>query len=475
MPKTLINEIDNTGSASASVLTNTVYIPGGMVSSIHVVKDDEDVTCTFKRFVKATSSSEYTEVAEEELLPRLLTKKSDLGALTSDAIPDILAEYEGSYTIEPQESGESPTTQTVTEHRPVMAVEGMSYKLAEALLNNGCFVLFGIVSPAGDTEALWTSKFTKLQDRGLFDVKFLCLGEYAESLTCKISDIIDCAEKRGDCIALIDHPRDLSSVEIASSEPNTYSYKVHKWVTNNVKNSSQVNSSFAATFSPWCSNSMYNTGTKSSPVYPMLPPSFSFLLTYSQSIQSNPNWLSSAGAFRGVVPGLVKTEYRYGEQDIDNLQCRVTSFSGATESFAEGDNVGVACNPICNIEPFGVIIWGNRTSINNTAEEGLKATSFLNVRNLACDVKKTMWKAARRYTFEQNTLRLWLNFCAQVSPLLDQAKVGEGISSYKFVREETSAKARLKAKVIIVPIEAVEDFELSFVLEDTIETEESAG
>ena len=426
MPKTLVNEIDNTSGASSSSLTNTVYIPGGIARKV----TEGNIEYTFTQL-----EGEHTE---SELLPHLLTSAADLDALV-----------EGFGAIYSHD--ESGTVTTVT--KPVAPAHRISYALAKYLLNNGCYVLFQIVITDG--EDAWNTRFEEIKDKGLYDPKFLCMGEYAEG-TYDLSGLIGVAERRGDCIALIDHPSTLKN----SSE-------VHNWMIS-------VNSSYAAAFSPWCSNTMYNSGTKANPVYPLLPPSFSFLATYANSIKSNPAWLSAAGAFRGAVPGLVKVGIKYGEKDIDILQNRVTTYSGGQESFGEGDNVGVSCNPICNIEPFGIIVWGNRTGLLNGAD-GLKATSFLNIRNLACDVKKTMWKAARRYTFEQNTLRLWLNFCSQIRPLLDQAKTGEGISAYKFVQEETSAKARLKARVIIVPIEAVEDFELSFVLDDSVETEESVG
>ena len=394
-------------------------------------------------------------VTDSDLLPHLLRSASDL--------EDLEEVVKARYT-----SGEGQSATTIEKN--ITPDEGKSYALAKYLLNNGCYVLLQIV--ATDSDAEWSKRFDKLKDKGLYDPKFLTLGEFAAEPTFQtIGAMVGCAERRGDCIALVDHKQDLSDVGSAS---DSYSAKVHQWILQ-----SAVKSSYAAFFSPWCSNSIYSVketpsgGTSSVTTFPMLPPSFSFLIAYANSVKTNPAWLAAAGAFRGAVPGLVKVDVKYGEQDIDNIQCREVTYSGGKESFGEQDNVGIAGNPICNIDPFGVIIWGNRTALQNGG--ALKATSFLNIRVLACDVKKTMWKAARRYTFEQNTLRLWLNFCSQIRPLLDQAKTGEGISSYKFVQEETTAKARLKARIIIVPIEAVEDFELSFVLEDSIETEESAG
>jgi hypothetical protein len=47
-------------------------------------------------------------------------------------------------------------------------------------------------------------------------------------------------------------------------------------------------------------------------------------------------------------------------------------------------------------------------------------------------------------------------------------KADQGISDYKFVKVADSRKALLNAKIRIVPIEAVEDFEISLFLEDSL-------
>ena len=46
---------------------------------------------------------------------------------------------------------------------------------------------------------------------------------------------------------------------------------------------------------------------------------------------------------------------------------------------------------------------------------------------------------------------------------------GNGILSYTFEQLPATAKARLKARITITPIEGVEDFDLELVLEDSLE------
>ena len=47
-----------------------------------------------------------------------------------------------------------------------------------------------------------------------------------------------------------------------------------------------------------------------------------------------------------------------------------------------------------------------------------------------------------------------------------------GIAGYKWIKEETSEKAKLKAILRIIPIEAIEDFDLTLELTDSLEVTE---
>jgi hypothetical protein len=101
-----------------------------------------------------------------------------------------------------------------------------------------------------------------------------------------------------------------------------------------------------------------------------------------------------------------------------------------------------------------------------------KATSFMNVRVLISELSKALYDASVANTFEQNNEVLWFKFTSMITPLLDRMTSGEGIEGYRLIRLATDKKARLKAKLIITPIEAVEDFEIEISLEDSIEVNE---
>ena len=170
-------------------------------------------------------------------------------------------------------------------------------------------------------------------------------------------------------------------------------------------------------------------------------------------IQSNATWLAAAGASRGTIPTFKEPLAFFGEKVCNALQSR-----------EEG---AVAINPITNVNPYGYRVYGNRTLKQNV--NGLKATSFLNVRNLISDIKKTCFQACRVMAFEQNNDVLWYNLKAQIQPTLDRMVTNEGIRAYKMVRVNTTEKAKVVGKIKIIPIEAVEDFEITIELVDSLD------
>ena len=124
---------------------------------------------------------------------------------------------------------------------------------------------------------------------------------------------------------------------------------------------------FSAMFTPWCNFQLptyatFNeTNVKLNSVN--MPGSLAYLLALGTSTaNNNANWLAIAGASRGNIPYLNKPLVNLTEDDINNYQRKI----------------GVSINPIVQINPYGVIIWGNRTLNNNTS--GLVASSFLNIR-----------------------------------------------------------------------------------------------
>ena len=74
--------------------------------------------------------------------------------------------------------------------------------------------------------------------------------------------------------------------------------------------------------------------------------------------------------------------------------------------------------------------------------------------------------------FEQNSDRLWFNFKANIVTLLEDMQTNQGIRGYTIIRQN-SEKAKVKAIIRVVPIEAVEKFDLTVELTDSIGVSES--
>lgn len=339
------------------------------------------------------------------------------------------------------------------------APQDKSFIMARELLALGVPVLYealsatSVTKDAIVTEISTDNFFTPLSDRGTYNVKFITTGGYplwsltrsevgvvSSGATTAIKKMLDVAAGRGDCTALVDYDcADHSAIKIDKIQSAAAS-------AFGILTGTQ----YAQCYAPWgfysSSLSTATTGLIE------LPASFGYLAAMGIASQTNPNWLATAGVSRGTIP------------NIDHLSVTVTE----AEANAVQPIDAVSINAICNIRPYGLVIWGNRTMYKNA--EGLVASSFANIRQGVSDIKKTLYVAAKKLMFEQNSDVLWVNFKALITPLLDQMVSGDGITSYKIYKEATSTKATLKALIKIEPIEAVESFDLTVELSDSTST-----
>ena len=408
MPHVYINEQDNTRAGSVEENTNVVFIPGCIHENGKWAEDDDKIKLfrTLRAFKEAVGSYGWNNtnaiMAEKLINLGLIVLYFNAGE-ESEFYADDQPELE---------SGELPV---------------IDFK-----------------------KVLKDFDWDELSDKGLYKVKFLTTGsvssmDYAE-------DMLACAKKRGDCIALIDHEE---TYELPSD--GTIADKIHEEMESLATNEG---AKYAAAFSPWCKCTL---DAKKDPI--TLPGSFVYLSAYGKASEQNPNWFAYAGSLRGIPSFKIVPVEKYGDVANGILQGRSFNPDG---SFAEDDNVATfAINPISDIDPFGNIVWGNRTLMWNT--EGLTASSFLNIRNLVCDIKKELYRASRKFTFEQNDDILWANFKAEISGLLDRALSGSGVRGYNIEKIDTDIKGRLKAHVKIIPIEAVEDFDLTIEMADSLD------
>lgn len=343
----------------------------------------------------------------------------------------------------------------------------LGYKLAQHLINLGLSVLVEGLQVTGDEtfnefNPIPTTVWTRLQDKNLYNIRFLTTGEFGYV----DSNAIMCATKRGDCIALCDHAQDDTNSSSLESGGTVVSYVRSIFEKAFDYSSTEVDGAYAAAFTPWFKTLNQDLVIQNKET--AIPGSFGYLFAYARSIKKNPEYYAVAGNEVGLITELKTLCYQYNTSECEMLQARAKDMWVELDN--KSDNVGRAINPIAYIRGLGNVIWGNRTLTDNNVN--LKASAFLNIRHLACTIKKLLFEKAKKYTFEQNGDILWINFQSEILPTLDEMKGNSGILGYRFTKQATTAKARLKAKLTLMPIEAVEDFDLTVELSDSIEVNE---
>jgi len=346
--------------------------------------------------------------------------------------------------------------------------EGLSAKMAYHLLTLGMHVLYeGVVADSETSDAV--INWDILTDKNLYNVRFLTTGQFFQGIQDGVK-MIKCAATRCDAVALID----IATENNAVSEYRTAIETINTSAKALNLTSTKEPSTFAAAFAPTWTGNLNSMSDAAIEKIENLPASFGYLCAFARSVKENPMWYAVAGSFRGIIPELVAVAKEYNSSDIEMLQARSKNAEVALDD--AGDNVGVAINPIAYRRPFGHLIWGNRTLRDNEADTSgagvTKATSFLNCRILSTEVAKVAFNAANKYTFEQNSEILWTNFTSYILPTLDRMSTGNGILDYKISRIPTNKKARLCAKISLIPIEAVEDFDITIELTDEISVTE---
>lgn len=267
---------------------------------------------------------------------------------------------------------------------------------------------------------------------------------------------------RGDCVALIE-------LDENSYISTTTTDKPEKLIAEATKSCTFVDDATG----PFC------TMTVPSVVYYMdeddrfdnnkkFPGAFHYLACFKSSLNKGfREWYAAAGYTRGVASYVIDyTTVKLGEVAINTLEPRylIDNENAVQPKFA--------CNVIANFRG-SYYLWGNRTakplgSAKGSSNNDLRAQHFLNIRHLCTTIKKQLYVACRRFTFDPNSDTLWYNFVGAIRPTLETMKADQGIREYKILKVFTDKKATLKAKIRIVPIEAVEDFDIEIYLEDSI-------
>lgn len=288
--------------------------------------------------------------------------------------------------------------------------------------------------------------YTPLKDKYLYDIKFVTNGAYVDEIIYSgditvipnitrryIEDsMIELAEARGDCLAFLDIPFELERDDVLD-------YFQH------------ISTSYATAYAPWVQLNLLTRTTK------WCPPSFAALWTIAKSVsRGNSVYAPPAGVNRANLSEAVDLGFQIPSEYLDTWQ----------------DNYVQFINPIIYINGYGINIFGQRTlyaqvdsSYNNTS-----VLQYLNVRLVANEVKKCIFRTCIELTFEYNNLHTWLAFKTKVSTLLDSLMYNNHITYYSVVMDETTmTDADIRANHIVGTVSisvsnTAEKFDITFEL-----------
>lgn len=454
MPKIVINEVDLTTSGAAIELSNVVYVPG--IAKAKLPNDFEEDTPRF-----------YDNLDRFKADFGLTIPRIGLGELSSDKYPS----FENGFGYD---TGYIYATELLRLGIPVvydcLAKKGQEQidtetgeKYCEP--DSDSYMLSVILerlesSLTPDADITKMTKYKLLTDKGLYNIKYLSNGGY---VTPGIqAQLFNIAKERKDCVAILDIQYKDSILDFIKQGTQGITKES---LTSNIIDKEYAKDEpdfdkylkYASVFAPWsdfrCPSTIetakaHKTDYKAE--YP-LPGSFAYFMALANAIKNGANnWAAVAGATRGAIPYLVEPREILTEAVVHVLQTREA----------------IAVNPIATINPFGTIVWGNRTLFDNTENRDLTASSFLNIRNMCSDIKKELFKTARELTFEQNSDILWINFKSLLTPLLDKMVTGNALSGYELLKRANKKKAELRCVIRLYAIEAVEDFEIEVQLAD---------
>lgn len=464
MPRIQINEIDNTKLGFADATNEVVYIPG---------------------FCSATSNLKPGQV---KLFTTIGQFEADCGTepqtLVSNTYADIVTALGEDFEIDLGKLG--------VETQTIFSDVDMSYIYAKECLASGLTVLYENIDAEASVikayEFICQKLFDvdeqkyNLLDRGTYNIKYMTTGGYPifdimsketeeganDSVRAIVRDALEFCATRGDCYCVFDY-FNVPDVNIYNGDGSIFSDiqddNIFDAVDVSLSNEVKVKlGTFGALFAPY-KNYFRTTVDKdangnviSDSTYSKSG-SFAYLTTLGESVKNNAPWLAVAGVTRGTV------------KNIDNVDINIIPNGAADAMQGRYETVGI--NAITKVNPYGEVIWGNRTLLKTGLEgtvDGISASNVLSIRNLICDIKKELYKAAKRLTYEPNTTLLWTKFKGLVTPLLDKMQSGYGISGYNLIqdttRKEASQKGVLCARVIIYPVYPVEDFYIDVVIEN---------
>ena len=181
-----------------------------------------------------------------------------------------------------------------------------------------------------------------------------------------------------------------------------------------------------------------------------MPSVWGYLIKYGTCLGNGQEWLPIANSTRGSVESLGITDLTVTKYYMDLNIIKDTN--------------GSSFNGIVNLRPYGNVIWGDRTLLKlaNT----VKATAYLSLRMLICDVSKRAYQSAIRNTYESNNDITWFNFKSRITDLLGEMVAAGVLSNYSITKLPADSYNTIICRITLYPNLPVENFDIYINLEN---------
>ena len=237
----------------------------------------------------------------------------------------------------------------------------------------------------------------------------------------QVNTLIQNTQDRGDAIAVVDLIKYGSLISATTTQ------------------ASGINSSYAASYWPWCQIVNPNTGKMN-----WVPASALIPGVYAFNDNASEPWFAPAGINRGGLTQVIRPERKLQRADRDTLY---------------EANV----NPIANFPANGTVVFGQKT-----LQKKASALDRVNVRRLLIALKGYIGQVANNLVFEQNTAATRNSFLAQVNPYLESVQQRQGVYAFKVVMDDSNNtpdvidRNQLVGQIFLQPTRTAEFIVLDF-------------
>lgn len=211
--------------------------------------------------------------------------------------------------------------------------------------------------------------------------------------------MLQIAEDRGDCLAILDVPREMQTTQKAVE------YR---------RNVLNANTSFGALYSPDVAVRTEDN------VQVLIPPSGYIAAVYARTDRVAAEWFAPAGITRGKVAadGLSQT-YLQGDRDVLDVN---------------------QINFIHKMPGTGLVVWSQETLQSHASP-----LSNIHVRRLLNTLQVTIRGVSMMSLFEQNDPTLWVELREAATNVLAPVKRGRGLYGYEVICDESNNPVEYQA------------------------------